>query len=161
MYTYTKIRLDAAHKHILLQARQERTALGSSLVGFCFPSLNAWLAPSIQGWLRGEHRSLAAKTTTNGNFPFCHLSQLHCWACNSFFYHKRTVELVQSCSASTAGRESRRQGLGTRAAGAVLTWLTALHRLGCRQHCEVRADRGGVGTSYSAVAHECVVQTLL
>lgn len=38
--------------------------------------------------------SLAAKTTTNDNFPFCHLSQLHCWASNSFFYHKRATKLV-------------------------------------------------------------------
>lgn len=41
--------------------------------GFTFPLPNAGHALSIQGWLRGEHL-LAAKTTTNDNFPFCHLS---------------------------------------------------------------------------------------
>lgn len=108
MCTYTKIRLMLLiNTSFCRQGRRGLHALGSSLVRFCSPSLSAWLALSIQGWLRGEHCSLAAKTTTNGNFPFCHLSQLHCWACNSFFYHKRAVELVQSCSASTAGREPK------------------------------------------------------
>lgn len=45
-------------KHIRSQAKQGKNTSGNSLTrGFAFPSVNAWCAPSIQGWL-GENTIL-------------------------------------------------------------------------------------------------------
>lgn len=74
--TSTKIRLDTVHEKMHPFTGKVREAcVWEQFVGFCFPLWNVSHCTVHPRVAEGRALySLAAKTTTNDNFPFCHLS---------------------------------------------------------------------------------------